>query len=110
MTECCCTATITDPIRKARFAGIFPNDNIPLKHPMVAGTAKTGNETYPFYEVAFNRLSEEQKKEIAKRVAPTFGLTENEILADMANPTFKIPLKADSVITSLCPLHSRMVL
>ena len=107
---CDCTASITDPVRKARFAGIFPNDDIPIKHPMVAGTAKTGNEIYQFYDVAVDRLSEEQKREIVKRVAPVFGLKEQEILADMANPEFKIPLKVDSIITSWCKLHSRMVL
>ena len=110
MAECSCTATITDPERKARFAGIFPNDDIPIKHPMIAGTGQTGNETYQFYEVAKERFTEDQRLQVAKVLAPVFDLPESEILKDIADPEFKIPLKAYGLIVSFCKLHSRMVL
>ena len=110
MNACECTAKITDPVRAARFKGIFENDNIPIKHPFVAGTAQTGDEVYEFYKVAINRFTEEQKRKVAEALAPVFHLSIEDVLSDMADPNFEVPLQADSVITMWCKYHSRAVL
>ena len=110
MNKCTCSVIISDPERKARFAGIFENDHVPIKHPLIEGRAQTGNEVYEFYEAAVERFSEEQKRQIAARVAPVFHLSEQKILADMNNPDFKIPIKADSCSVFWCELHVRCAL
>jgi len=110
MNICECTAKITDPVRAARFKGIFENDNIPIKHPFVAGNGQTGDEVYQFYKVAINRFSDEERIQVAQALAPVFNLPVSEILKDMSDPNFEVPLKADSVITVWCKRHSRAVL
>lgn len=116
MTECTCTATITDPERAKRFAGIFPNDCIPIRYPLIAGGARTIRnevaEVYSFYEAAIERFTPEQKRKVAERVATAGfrGVTVEEALRDMENPKMVIPLRADGVIVSWCELHVRATL
>lgn len=107
---CGCVGIITDSIRKKLFEGIFPNDEIPLRHPLVDGRAQTGNEEYTFYHVDKNALTEAQKEMIAERLSPIFNLPKDEILKDFDNPDFKVPLKSDGVIVSWCPRHFRAAL
>ena len=113
---CTCTGKITDPERAARFAGIFPNDEIPIRYPILAGAGRVERngrqETFEFYEVAIERFTEEQKQRVAVAVSKAGfpHLTVDEVLRDMGNAKMIIPLRADGVIVSWCELHVRCAL
>lgn len=107
--SCKCCAQIQDPERKARFAGIFEDDWIPVAFPVIAGNATTNSEDYEFYKVDKSRLTKEQIEKIAARLSPVFHISVEEIIKDFENPEFVIPLKADSCMMMFCELHTRMM-
>jgi hypothetical protein len=116
MTDCTCAAKITDPERAKRFAGIFENDWIPIRYPLIAGTARTVQNDrlveYEFYEVAIERLTPEQKQKVAEAVAKAGfdDVTVEEVLRDFDKPNVTIPLRADGVIVHWCERHVRAAL
>ena len=105
---CDCYGTIHETERANYWKGVFPEDKIPLAHPLREGRAKTGTETYDFYKVDMARVSEDQLKEIVKRASAKFGITEEVALA--SSKEHGIPLKSDGVSVFWCSLHSRLVL
>lgn len=108
--QCSCYAIITDPIRKARLSGIFPEDHIPIKSPLVSDKAATGEEVYDFYELDKGRVNPEQRRLVANRLAPAFDVLEDQILQAFEDPRIKIPLRADSVVVVWCEKHARVAL
>ncbi|MGI0081565.1 MAG: hypothetical protein ACRECH_18345 [Nitrososphaerales archaeon] len=107
---CDCYATITDTERKKLFEGVFPDEYIPISNPLPAGRAKTGREVYTFYQVDKARLTPEMKHKIAERVGRKFSLSIEQVLKDMEDPEYRIPLKGDGLVITFCRLHSRMIL
>jgi len=113
MTEspCSCYAIIADPIRKERFSGIFPDDQVPIKGPLVnEALAETSGEVYQFYELDKSRISPEQRQNLIERLAPAFDVSPEAVQQAFEDPTIKIPLRADHVIVQWCELHARLAL
>ena len=78
--QCSCYAIITDPIRKGRFSGIFPDDQVPIKGPLANNAlAGTGDELYQFYELDKSRISPEQRQRLIERLAPTFDVSRETV-------------------------------
>ncbi len=107
--ECDCHVIITDPHRAERFRGIFDKERIPIKGPMMVN-ASTGDLKYTAYLMRKDRLTEEQRRKIAERVAPAFGITIEEALGNLQDPAFDIPVRSDDCILWICELHKRMIM
>jgi len=106
---CECLATIYDEERRERWKGIFENDAIPITMPLIAGRARTGNEEYDYYVLDVTRVSEEQKREIARRAAEAFKITLEQAM-EQFEKSDGIPIKADNTVVAWCSLHSRMAI
>lgn len=107
--QCSCYAIITDPIRKGRFSGIFPDDQVPIKGPLANNAlAETGDELYQFYELDKSRISPEQRQRLIERLAPTFDVSRETVEQAFEDPKVKIPLRADHVVVTWCEHHARL--
>lgn len=110
-SPCSCYAIITDPIRKERFSGIFADDHVPIKGPLLnEALAETDGELYQFYELDKSRINPEQRQRLIERLAPAFDVSRETVQRAFEDPNVKIPLRADLVVVQWCEHHTRLAL
>jgi hypothetical protein len=109
--KCVCYAVMNskDPGRADLWKRIFPqNGHLPIRSPIPAGTGRFPDSESHFYYMDMSRVTPEQKQMIIQELARKFHLTEDEVASDIER--VGIPIKADDVMVSWCPLHVRSVL
>ena len=107
--RCSCYAVATDPARQAMWLRVFPLDgHVPIKSPVIAGTARVKEEKFEFYQVDLARVTPEQRENIIIEMTSKFGLPGVEVRKDLDEKGLIV--KAENVIVSWCPLHVRAVM
>ena len=102
MCECSATISKDDP-RAEIWKQVDPDGIMPLKHPLL-----TRSKTFPnklFYLGDPSRLTQKQKKKMAKLMAEKFKIPEAEVLHNLATGVF--PIESSNISIMICELHTR---
>ena len=97
--SCECYAVITDPKRKKLFAGIFPEDRIPIKPERATGEGWRG------WLTDTERITPEQRAAMVAKVLEGFGAGQEakaEVEAEVARG---LPVREDGAEIHFCPNH-----
>ena len=104
MKDCQCYARCIDPVRQAMWDRIFsPDGNVPITAPVPAGRGELAGEKADFYLVDLDRVSEKAKARLIDEMAAKFGLSREEVAADIAAQG--VPIKAAGICISICRRH-----
>jgi hypothetical protein len=103
---CECYATISkDDPRSEIWRHVKADGQIPLKHPLVVTATGGPFVGEKFYEGDPSRLTGEEKVRLVERLCEKFELTADEVRHELDMGI--LPIRADNVIVSICPLHFR---
>jgi hypothetical protein len=104
MEPCTCYAVITDPARKALFAGIFPDDHVPITPK--EGTGKTdGGEQFDFWLIDTKRTTFEQEEKVIDAICKKFGMKPEEVFRTWTSNG--MPVKKEGAEFHFCNNHLR---
>ena len=109
--KCECYVTGVTEERKKLFQEVCEDGRIPIRCPIPQGFMKHEKLQNPtaFFEMAIERLTEEQKQRLIKQLARRFGISEDEVKREL--PKHGCPVRWDSeIVVHWCSLHVRCVL
>lgn len=105
MRDCQCFAKAIEPERQEMWRRIFPPDGeVPITCPIPVGRAELAGEEADFYLVDFDRVTEDERKQLIAEMAEKFNLSPLVVAQDIK--TQGTPIKANSVLVTWCKKHS----